>query len=385
MRKRSIILTILFFFFIFLSFRLGYFLGKEKNKCLLFNLWDMSLLQEAYFKLKDSFINESNLNNQQMLYGAISGMVSSLHDPYTQFFDPEKSQTFLQDTQGEFGGVGIEVGVKKGLITIIAPLENTPAQRIGLKPGDIILKVNGKFVSDLMLDEVINLIRGPEGTSVTLTIFREGWDEPRDFTIVREKIIVPTISFKILKSPKDESIFYLRILQFNENTVSRFKELVPQILKMKEKKIILDLRSNPGGFLESAKEIAGYFLKKNDIILIEEQRNKKQIIHRTNKQGILSDYKIIVLVDEGTASAAEILAASLRDNRGDLLLGQKTFGKGSVQTIIFLSDGSMLKVTFAHWLTPKGEQISDNGLKPDIEVKNENEKDIQLEEALNRI
>lgn len=385
MRKRIILYAVLFFFFIFFSFRLGYFLGKENNKCLLFDFWDMSLLQEAYFKLKNNFINESSFNNQKMLYGAISGMVSSLQDPYTQFFDPEKTRQFIEDTQGEFGGVGIEIGVKKGLITVIAPLENTPAYRIGLKPGDIILKVDGKFVSDMMLDEVIGLIRGPEGTNVTLTIFREGWQEPRDFTIVREKIVVPTVSSQVLKNDQNESIFYLKISQFNENTVKDFKQLIPQILKMNEKKMIIDLRGNAGGFLESAKEIASYFLDKDNVILLEEVKGKKQEVHRTNKKGILSDYKLLVLVDEGTASAAEILAASLRDNKGTILLGQKTFGKGSVQTIVSLSDGSMLKVTFAHWLTPKGEQISEKGLTPDIEVKNEEEKDLQLAEALKKI
>ena len=384
MNKKRIFI-IFFIFFSFISvFGFGYFLGQKKNLCIFWDSWDSLIFQQTYNKLKEIFVNEKEIDDQKLFYGALSGMVSALNDPYTQFFDPQKAKIFLEDTTGEFGGVGIEIGFRQGFLTVISALEGTPAQKAGLKAGDVIFKVNGTIVSQLPLDEVVSLIRGEPGTEVNLMILREGEKEPIEFKMKREIIKVPTLKFEILNSAKGNKVIYLKIFEFNDNTLKNFKNIIPLVLKENTKKIILDLRGNSGGYLDTAKEIANYFLKNNEVILIEQQREKRKI-HLAKNNGLFSDFNIIVLVDRGTASASEILAAALRDNRGAILLGEKTFGKGSVQTLERLSDGSLLKITFAHWLTPKEEKISDIGLNPDIEVKNEDEKDPQLERALEEI
>jgi len=384
MNKKRIFI-IFFIFFSFISvFGFGYFLGQKKNLCIFWDSWDSLIFQQTYNKLKEIFVNEKEIDDQKLFYGALSGMVSALNDPYTQFFDPQKAKIFLEDTTGEFGGVGIEIGFRQGFLTVVSALEGTPAQKAGLKAGDVIFKVNGTIVSQLPLDEVVSLIRGEPGTEVNLMILREGEKEPIEFKMKREIIKVPTLKFEILNSAKGNKVIYLKIFEFNDNTLKNFKNIIPLVLKENTKKIILDLRGNSGGYLDTAKEIANYFLKNNEVILIEQQREKRKI-HLAKNNGLFSDFNIIVLVDRGTASASEILAAALRDNRGAILLGEKTFGKGSVQTLERLSDGSLLKITFAHWLTPKEEKISDIGLNPNIEVKNEDEKDLQLERALEEI
>jgi len=381
MNKKRIFIIFFIIFSLISVFEFGYFWGQKKNLCLFLDGWDSLIFQQTYNKLKEVFVNEKEIDDKKLFYGALSGMVSALNDPYTQFFDPQKAKIFLEDATGEFGGIGIEIGFRQGFLTVISALEGTPAQKAGLKAGDVIFKVNGIIVSQLPLDEVVSLIRGEPGTEVTLVILREGEKEPIDFKIKREIIKVPTLKFEILKSAKGNKVIYLKIFEFNDNTFKNFKNIIPLILKENTNKIILDLRGNSGGYLDTAKEIANYFLKNNEVILIEQQREKRKI-HLAKNNGLFSDFHIIVLIDRGTASAAEILAATLKENRGAILIGEKTFGKGSVQTLERLSDGSLLKITFAYWLTPKEKKISDIGLSPDIEVKNEEKKDLQLERAL---
>jgi carboxyl-terminal processing protease len=381
MNKKRIFIIFFIIFSLISVFEFGYFWGQKKNLCLFLEGWDSLIFQQTYNKLKEVFVNEKEIDDKKLFYGALSGMVSALNDPYTQFFDPQKAKIFLEDATGEFGGIGIEIGFRQGFLTVISALEGTPAQKAGLKAGDVIFKVNGTIVSQLPLDEVVSLIRGEPGTEVTLVILREGEKEPIEFKMKREIIKVPTLKFEILKSVKGNKVIYLKIFEFNDNTFKNFKDIIPLILKENTNKIILDLRGNSGGYLDTAKEIANYFLKNNEVILIEQQREKRKI-HLAKNNGLFSDFHIIVLIDRGTASAAEILAAALKENRGAILIGEKTFGKGSVQTLERLSDGSLLKITFAYWLTPKEEKISDIGLSPDIEVKNEEKKDLQLERAL---
>jgi carboxyl-terminal processing protease len=381
MNKKRIFIIFFIIFSLISVFEFGYFWGQKKNLCLFLEGWDSLIFQQTYNKLKEVFVNEKEIDDKKLFYGALSGMVSALNDPYTQFFDPQKAKIFLEDATGEFGGIGIEIGFRQGFLTVISALEGTPAQKAGLKAGDVIFKVNGTIVSQLPLDEVVSLIRGEPGTEVTLVILREGEKEPIEFKMKREIIKVPTLKFEILKSAKGNKVIYLKIFEFNDNTFKNFKNIIPLILKENTNKIILDLRGNSGGYLDTAKEIANYFLKNNEVILIEQQREKRKI-HLAKNNGLFSDFHIIVLIDRGTASAAEILAATLKENRGAILIGEKTFGKGSVQTLERLSDGSLLKITFAYWLTPKEEKISDIGLSPDIEVKNEEKKDLQLERAL---
>lgn len=347
---------------------------------------DFSLFWEAYHTLKNSFIDKEKINVEKIIYGAISGMTKSLEDPYTVFLTPEEAKRFDEDVSGTFEGIGVEIGIRKGQLQVIAPIEGTPAQKAGLRNGDKILKINEISTMDITLEEAVNLIRGPKGTKVILTIFRNGWDETKEIEIERDVINVPATKLEF-KEISGQKIAYLQIYHFTLDAEDYFKKNVFEILANPTKKIILDLRNNPGGYLEEAKNIAGWFLKKGETIFIEEFANGEKKEYKSKGTGILSDYKIVVLINEGTASGAEILAGALRDKGGIMLVGTKTFGKGSVQQIEKLSNGSILKVTIARWLTPNGDLITDKGLEPDIKIettfKDEMQgKDPQLEKAL---
>jgi len=345
---------------------------------------DFSLFWDAYNKLGQHFIDPEKIDNQKIIYGAIEGMTKSLEDPYTGFFDPEEAHKFQQDLSGSFEGIGVEIGVKKDMLTVIAPLEGTPGQKAGLKPGDVIVKIEGKDASNMTADDAVNLIRGQKGTPVVLSIFREGWTSTKDITIIRGTIKIPSMEWSI----KDTDIAYLQLFQFSESLSSDFRTVAFEILQSPAKKIILDLRNNPGGYLEVAQDIAGFFLQNGQVVTIEDfGDNKEQVIYKSNGNSTLANYPIVVLINEGSASASEILAGALRDNRGTKLIGMKSFGKGSVQEVINLRNGSFLKITIAKWLTPNGSSISEVGLEPDIKIDItdqdiEQEKDPQLDRAL---
>lgn len=343
---------------------------------------DFSLFWQAYDKIKENFVSPEKINAEKIIYGAISGMVNSLDDPYTVFFAPEEFKRFEEEVKGEFEGVGMEIGIKKGQLQVISPLEGTPAQRAGLRAGDKILAIDGKLTADLTIDEAVNLIRGPKGTEVTLTIFRDEWEKAKEIKIVRDVIEIPSLKWEL-----KEDIAYIKIYQFSEKLSDDFEKAAFEILKSPAKKIILDLRNNPGGYLDQSEKIAGWFLKKGEIVVIEDYGGKKQNeIHKAKGNEKFSNYPIVVLINEGSASASEILAGALRDNRGVILIGQKTFGKGSVQQLVNLKKGG-LKITVAKWLTPKGDLITDKGLEPDIKIEMtekdyEENKDPQFEKAL---
>jgi len=345
---------------------------------------DFSIFWETWKKIEENYVFPKSLDIQKMIYGATAGMVKSLEDPYTTFFDPDETKIFLEDVKGEFEGIGIEIGIKEEQLQVIAPLEGTPAQKAGLRTKDKILEIDGKSTTDLTVEKAATLIRGPKGTKVSLTILRDGWKEPQNFTIIRDVIKIPSLKFEI----KEENIAYIKIFQFSENIDWDFQEVALKILNSPIKKIVLDLRNNPGGYLERAQDIAKWFLEKDQIIVIEDFGGKKEEeVYKTEKNGKLSSYPVVILINGGSASASEILAAALRDNRNVKLIGEKSFGKGSVQELESLRDGSTLKVTVANWLTPKRELITGKGLEPDIKVEmtekdyNEN-KDPQLEKAI---
>jgi len=393
MAKRGIVI---FFLMVIISvvFGAGFYFGQAQQPALppegIINAelgkpqgLDFSLFWEAWRTLEENFVDQSKMDYQKMLYGAISGMVSSLKDPYTVYMPPEDAKVFKEDVSGEFQGVGMEIGIRQGELTVIAPLEGTPAQRAGLRAGDKIVKIDDTYTTDLTSDEAVKLIRGEKGTKVVLTIFREGWTQAKDFEITREVIEVPSLKWVM----KEENIAYINLYQFSETATGAFNKAAAEILTSSASGIILDLRDNPGGYLEVAQDIAGWFLERGSLVTIEDfggsALNQE---YRASGSGQLSSYPLVVLMNQGSASGSEILAGALRDVRGVKLVGVQSFGKGSVQTLKELEEGS-LKVTVAKWLTPNGTLIDKEGLKPDVEIElTENdideEKDPQLDKAI---
>jgi len=377
-----LILTVSFL----LVFGLGLLVGQKQVVCPICppeNV-DFSLFWEAYYKLQDNFVEPTKLDTQKIIYGAISGMAKSLGDPYTTFFSPEEAKKFEQDLSGSFEGIGVEIGLKKDILTIIAPLKDTPGQKAGLMSGDMIFKINGTDTTDMSTDEAVSMIRGKKGTEVTLTIFRDGWNDTRDIKIIRDTISIPSVEWEL----KDGNVAYIHMFLFDQLLSSNFNKIALEILNSPAKKIILDLRDNPGGYLEVSQDIAGWFLKKGQIVTIEDfGTDKNKNYYKTEGNAYFSEYPMVVLINQGSASASEILAGTLRDNRNIELIGEKSFGKGSVQEVLELRDGSTLKITIAKWLTPKGNSISEVGLTPDVKVELtdkdfEEKKDPQLDKAL---
>jgi carboxyl-terminal processing protease len=389
-KKQVIIFSVVIV--IALSFGVGGFLGWKKGistcKVCPPEDVDFSLLWTVWKDLSEKYVDPTKLNVQNMIYGAISGMVKSIGDPYTVFFNPEETKKFIEDASGIFEGIGAEVDVKNDQLLIVSPLEGTPAQKAGLRAGDKILKINDTLTNDLTIDEAVSLIRGPKGTEVTLTILREGWDQSKDFKMVRDVIKVPSLKWEIKTTPQGEQVAYLKLHQFSENATNDFKKAALEILASPAQKMILDLRDNPGGYLEVAQDISGWFLERGSVITIEDfGQGKEKNEYKAQGNEELMHFPLVVLINHGSASASEILGGALRDDRGILLIGETSFGKGSIQQLEDLVGGSSLKVTIAKWLTPKGESITDKGLEPDIKVEiteqdYQDEKDPQLDKAL---
>ena len=367
-------------------FTLGFFVGRNGVICKVCapEDVDLSLLWEAWNELEENYVDPENFDHQKMVNGAISGMISSLEDPYTIFFDPDETKSFLEDVSGEFEGVGMEIGIRNDQLQVVAPLEGTPAEKAGLLPGDKIIKVDDLLTVDMTIEEAVTVIRGPKGSEVTLTILREGWESTKEFKVKRDVIKVPALKWELLEN----DIAHIKLYHFSEKSDNDFRTMALEILNSPVEKIILDLRNNPGGYLERAQDIAGWFLEKGQTVVIEDFGNKKEKQYYNVKgNSRLLDYPLVVLINQGSASASEILAAALRDNRNVKLIGETSFGKGSVQTLRYLSNGSSLKVTIAKWLTPNGDFITNKGLEPDIEIEMTEEdyledRDPQLEKAL---
>ena len=377
--------TILTMIGILIVFGLGFFVGQNGVVCKICapEAVDMSLLWETWHQLEENYVNPNDFDYEKMVQGAAAGMVSSLDDPYTIFFNPNETESFLEDVGGEFEGVGMEIGIRDGQLQVVSPIEGTPADKAGLRPGDKIVKVGETVTIDITIEEAVTLIRGPKGSEVTLSILRKGWDTTRDFVIKRDVIQVPALKWELI-----DNVAHIKLYHFSEKSDRHFRDAALEIIGSSADRIVLDLRSNPGGYLERAQDIAGWFLEVNDMVVIENFGNEKQDReYRAKGNSRLSDYPLVILINQGSASASEILASALRDNKGTQLIGETSFGKGSVQTLRQLSDGSSLKVTVARWLTPNGEHISEKGLEPDIEIELteddwENDKDPQLEKAL---
>jgi len=353
--------------------------GKQLGKDV-----DFDLYWETWDKLEKYYVDRDEVTDKELFYGSLQGMVDAVDDPYTVFMNPKKSQDFDKSMEGEekFEGIGAEIGMKQGVLTIIAPLPGMPAEKAGLKPGDKVISINGESTSDITIDEAVDRIRGKKGTTVTLSIARESWDDIRDIDIQRGSIVVHTVRPRM----RDDGYYEIQITNFNDDTEQAFNEAVQEAVESKPKGIILDLRSNPGGYLDTAIEVASEWLN-DELVVTEKYSQDKKIEHLSRGRARLQDIPTAVLINQGSASASEIVAGALQDHGQAVVVGEKTFGKGSVQRLVNLNDGSSIKITVAKWLTPDGRSINDEGIQPDVSVEyteedfNQN-KDPQMKKAI---
>jgi len=349
------------------------YLKKDVNFSLFWDVWQ--IVQDNYI---DRPVGESKL-----LYGAMAGIVNVLDDPYSIFLEPQESKKFSDDLKGKFDGIGAEIGLRDQLITIVAPLPESPAFKAGLKAGDKVIEIDSVSTENMNLDEAVSRIRGKKGTTVKLKIFRPSDNKYKEISIVRDVIKIVSVNWEM----KDNNIAYLRITNFNEDTDQRFKSVVKEILLKNPKGLILDLRNNPGGYLDRAVEIASYWLEPGQVVVQEEFTGGEKKPYLANGQAQFKNLKTLILVNGGSASASEIVAGALQDFGLAQLVGEKTFGKGSVQSLEELQDGSSVKITVARWLTPKNRQINVIGIEPDIKIELTEEdfnqgKDPQLEKVI---
>lgn len=307
------------------------------------------------------------IESDDKLWGSIEGLASSYGDPYTVFFPPVESKAFEEEISGSFGGVGMEVALQDGMLTVVAPLKGTPAEKAGVISGDKILMIGDKSTSNMSTDEAIKLIRGEVGTQIVVTFGRKGAKEPLVKTLVRDNIEIPTINTKIISG----DVFVISLYSFSAISPNLFRGALREFVESGSDKLVLDLRNNPGGYLEAALDMASWFLPTGKVVVTEDFGEKQEPrIYRSKGYDVFTDnLKFAILVNEGSASASEILAGALREHNKAVLVGAKTFGKGSVQELVSLTDETSLKITVAHWLTPLGNSISSGGLTPDIEVK----------------
>ncbi|MDP2642063.1 MAG: S41 family peptidase [bacterium] len=323
-----------------------------------------NLINEKYVPASTT---AKTVTDQEKVWGAIQGLTGSLGDPYTVFFPPVESKLFESDIRGDFEGVGMEIVAQDGAITVIAPLKNSPAENAGIIAGDRIIKVGEKETSSLTTEDAVQLIRGPKGTRVTLTVFRNGEKEPFEVEVVRDVINVPTISTNQL--PND--IFVIELYSFSAQSPNLFRGALREFVLSGSDKLILDLRGNPGGYLEAAIDMASWFLPPSAVVVREDfgpARDEK--VYRSKGYDIFNDnLKFVILVDRGSASASEILAGALAEHGKAILVGDKTFGKASVQELVDITSDTSLKVTVARWLTPNGLSISQDGIEPEFLVK----------------
>ncbi len=342
-------------------------------------------------------------NDEQKVWGAIIGLTSSLKDPYTVFFTPEESKLFENEINGNFEGVGMEVGIKDEVLTVIAPLKGTPAERAGVRPGDKVLKIDDTVSNSLRVDQAVRLIRGKKGTEVRLTILREGKSDPFEIKVTRDVIDIPTLDFELKPGKasvsggdteagsglRSDGVFVLRLYNFSASSPRLFRDALRKFVESGSTKLLLDLRGNPGGFLDAAVDMASWFLPAGKIIVTEDAGGRSDTkIHRSRGYDVFNkNLKMVILVNSGSASASEILAGALQEHKIAKLVGTRTFGKGSVQELVKITPETSLKVTVARWFTPNGLSISAGGLTPDVEVKLspedlEKKKDPQMAKAL---
>ena len=362
MKGKKLILTILVIFFIAST---GILVGRWSIKNVgadVEGYEELKVYTEALTLVRENYVD--NVEQQDLVYSSIKGMLNAL-DPHSAFMTPDMYKEMQVDTKGEFGGLGIQIGIKEGMLTVIAPIEDTPAYRAGIKAGDKIIKINDEFTKDMGLQDAVSKMRGAPSTSVKITILREGWKETKDFTIIREIIKIKSVKSKIL----EEGIGYIKITQFQEKTASDLSDAIDNFKQKNIYSLILDLRNNPGGLLNTAVDITGQFIPTGKLVVFIKDKKGQRIEYKSTDSNPNVDLPMVVIVNQGSASASEIVAGALKDWNRAVIIGTKTFGKGSVQSVIPLSDGSALRLTTALYYTPKGTSIQATGIIPDIIVK----------------
>lgn len=331
---------------------------------------DTTSMNDVLGRLKASYLKPEDIDSKKLMYGATEGMTESLGDPYTNFFPPVDNTRSKEDLSGEFGGVGIQLGFVEKTLAVMTPLKDTPAIKAGLKAGDLILKIVdkennvNKDTAGITLDEAVDLIRGKKGTQVTLTMFREGDKQSKEITLVRDIINVPSTELKWIDSGR---VAVIAVNKFGDKTLPEWEKIVTEVKNKKASGVILDLRNNPGGYLQRAVDLGSEFIESGVIVMQREKLRTETM--NVDRNGKLIGMPLVVLINRGSASASEILAGALRERLGVKLVGEKSFGKGTVQEAQELPDGSGLHVTVAEWLLPSGKNIHGNGLDPDVVIE----------------
>lgn len=359
---KIMVITLLFGVIVGLSFGAGYAIGTRISPSLEQGL---ESVEQAWNIILHDYVDKDRLDTKMLSQAAIKGMVEVLDDPYTAYLDAETYQLALTCHEGKIEGIGARVAVKDGQIVIIAPIADSPAAKAGIKAGDIILEINGRSTSEMSLAEAVLAIRGPRGTSVRLLILHQGETKPKEIEIVRAEIELPSVRFRMI-----DDIAYINLTYFSERTKQELSPLLQSIIREGARGIILDLRSNPGGLLEAVIDVASYFLNEGVVVNVVDNQGKSVAL-RVKPNGVATDLPMIVLVDSYTASGSEVLVGALQDYARATIVGTTTFGKGSVNTLRQLKDGSGLYITTARWLTPKGRLIEGKGLSPDHELNGE--------------
>lgn len=394
MDKTSIFLPILkWIVSLILVFILGWQLGhkdfqvvsnqslpKDKNI-------DFKLFWETWDLVSKKYIDKQAIDPQKLYFGAIQGMVAAIGDPYTVFLPPEAQKASKEELGGSFQGVGIQLGFNKDKrLVVIAPLKDTPAYKAGIKNGDFILKIGERDTTNLTLPEAVNLIRGIKGSAVTLTIFRENDSKPQEITITRDTIIVKSVEFETKTTQSGKKVGYIRLSRFGEKTRAEWDEAVRSAVNSSPQVILLDVRNNPGGFLDGAVYVTSEFLDGGVVVLQEDAQGERQS-YSVVRKGKLLDAPLVILINKGSASASEILAGSIKDRKRGKILGETSFGKGTIQSAEDLPQGTGIHITTAKWLTPNGNWLHTNGLEPDVKIDNgtDTNDDIQLKKTLEYI
>jgi carboxyl-terminal processing protease len=353
--------------------------GKGEDAADFEQFWKAwNIINEKYVPTKHKAVS-----NQEKVWGAIGGLANSLGDPYTYFMPPQEKSLFEQDVKGTFGGVGMQIGVKDGVLTVIAPLKGSPAERAGIKKGDKVYRIDAATTTGMDVDKALYLIRGEIGKAVRLSLIREGVKEPIEVSVVREEIKVPTID-----TEKKGDVFIIRLYGFPATGADLFRNALREFVQSGSSKLVLDLRGNPGGYLEVAVDMASWFLPSGSVVVSEEEKSGPGKVYRSRGYDVFGDkFHMVILIDGGSASAAEILSGALSQHGVATLVGTKSFGKGSVQELVPITDDTSLKVTIARWITPNGTNLSAGGLDPDVIVPYTKEdadagRDPQLDKAI---